>query len=367
MKPVTATLLAAMLSAAFASASAQNSPATTAPAPAAEGATDRAAYRTHSEKAAEDYRAASKACTGNKEARQLCLEEAKVARAQANLDAVSQYNNTKSMRLKMRTELANAHLALERARCAALTSTEKSECQARAKATHTAALADAKADRDIRTTVASRIPSPVTGTDTTDPQKRAAIEKCEQLGGNARTACLIDQKGRATALIKDGQQAAQKTENMAERAAERTRETTSNVAANTERAAETAAARTERAAETAAAKTERGAENLAAKTERAAETAAVKTERAAETAAVKTERGLERAGDVVEDSVITAKIKAEMIREPDLKALSIDVDTKQGVVMLSGMVASKAEADKAVRVARSVKGVSSVKNNLKVK
>ena len=356
MKPVTATLLAAALSAAFATASAQNSPATTAPAPAAEGANDGAAYRTHTEKASADYRTASKACKGDKQARQVCLEEAKVARAQARLDAVSQYNNTKAERLKARTELASAQLALERARCASLTGTDRTECQTRAKTAHADALADAKADRDIRTAIAARVSSPVTTTDTTDAKKRAAVEKCEQLGGNAKTACLVDQKGRATALIQDGKQVAEKTENMAERAVDKTKQATSNVAAKTERAAETAAVKTEHAAETAA-----------VKTERAAETAAVKTERAAETVAAKTERGVERAGDLVEDSVITAKIKAEMIREPDLKALAIDVDTKQGVVMLSGMVASKAEADKAVRVARAVKGVSSVKNNLKVK
>lgn len=69
----------------------------------------------------------------------------------------------------------------------------------------------------------------------------------------------------------------------------------------------------------------------------------------------------------VSDSVITARIKTEYAKDKDVSALNIKVDTDdKGVVTLSGTAKSKAEADKAVRIARDTKGVSSVKNEIKV-
>jgi hyperosmotically inducible protein len=69
----------------------------------------------------------------------------------------------------------------------------------------------------------------------------------------------------------------------------------------------------------------------------------------------------------VSDSVITTKIKAEYAKDKDVSALNIRVDTDdKGVVTLSGNAKSKAEADKAVKIARDTKGVSSVKNEIRV-
>ena len=69
----------------------------------------------------------------------------------------------------------------------------------------------------------------------------------------------------------------------------------------------------------------------------------------------------------VSDSVITTKIKAEYAKDKDVSALKIRVDTDdKGVVTLSGNAKSKAEADKAVKIARNTKGVSSVKNEIKI-
>lgn len=73
------------------------------------------------------------------------------------------------------------------------------------------------------------------------------------------------------------------------------------------------------------------------------------------------------AGNMVADSVITTKVKADLIKEPDLKSMEVHVDTVKGVVMLSGFVPSQAEADKAVQLARSVEGVKEVQSSLKVK
>ncbi|GAC1413163.1 MAG: BON domain-containing protein [Burkholderiaceae bacterium] len=75
----------------------------------------------------------------------------------------------------------------------------------------------------------------------------------------------------------------------------------------------------------------------------------------------------EGTGAYIEDSVITTKIKAEILNEPSLKSREIKVVTFKGVVQLSGFVSSEADAETAVRVARGVKGVMSVKNDMRIK
>jgi len=75
----------------------------------------------------------------------------------------------------------------------------------------------------------------------------------------------------------------------------------------------------------------------------------------------------ESTGEYIDDSVLTAKVKAEIFNDPDLKVLQINVETFKGVVQLSGFVNSSKTAFRAVEVARSVKGVQSVKNDIVVK
>ncbi|QPI53027.1 BON domain-containing protein [Massilia antarctica] len=92
-----------------------------------------------------------------------------------------------------------------------------------------------------------------------------------------------------------------------------------------------------------------------------------KTERAADNMADKSDRVAEKSGAVMADSVITTKVKADIFKEPELKSMAIHVETEKGVVMLSGFVDSKADAEKAVRLAKSVDGVTAVKSAIKVK
>src|SRR5471032_3398347 len=73
------------------------------------------------------------------------------------------------------------------------------------------------------------------------------------------------------------------------------------------------------------------------------------------------------AKDTVADSVITTKVKTELLAEPALKSLDVHVETTNGTVMLSGFVPSQAEVDKAVDVARNVKGVNKVQSSLRIK
>jgi len=75
----------------------------------------------------------------------------------------------------------------------------------------------------------------------------------------------------------------------------------------------------------------------------------------------------EGTGEYVDDSVITTKVKAAVFNEPMLKSAEINVETFKGVVQLSGFVSSASAANKAVDVARTVGGVKSVKNDMRIK
>ena len=72
-------------------------------------------------------------------------------------------------------------------------------------------------------------------------------------------------------------------------------------------------------------------------------------------------------GEYVDDSVITTKVKSMLAADDFLKSFEISVETYKGIVQLSGFVDSQKAVDKAGEIARKVKGVTSVKNNLNVK
>src|SRR5438477_10673852 len=75
----------------------------------------------------------------------------------------------------------------------------------------------------------------------------------------------------------------------------------------------------------------------------------------------------ESTGQVIDDSAITTKVKKAIFDEPSLKVAQISVETFKSVVQLSGFVNSYSEIATAGSVARSVPGVSSVKNDIRVK
>jgi len=75
----------------------------------------------------------------------------------------------------------------------------------------------------------------------------------------------------------------------------------------------------------------------------------------------------EGAGEYVDDSVITTKVKSLLAADDFLKSFEITVETYKGIVQLSGFVDSQKAIDKAGEIASGVKGVKSVKNNLNVK
>lgn len=75
----------------------------------------------------------------------------------------------------------------------------------------------------------------------------------------------------------------------------------------------------------------------------------------------------EGTGGYIDDAVITTKVKAAIFDEPSLKSTEINVETFKGTVQLSGFVKSQANITTAVQVARGVKGVVGVKNDMRLK
>jgi osmotically-inducible protein OsmY len=75
----------------------------------------------------------------------------------------------------------------------------------------------------------------------------------------------------------------------------------------------------------------------------------------------------EGAGEYIDDSVITTKVKSQIAADDFLKSFQISVETYKGIVQLSGFVGTQMAVNKAGEIARGVQGVKSVKNNLIVK
>lgn len=75
----------------------------------------------------------------------------------------------------------------------------------------------------------------------------------------------------------------------------------------------------------------------------------------------------EGTGEYLDDTVITTKVKAAILDQPTLKSAEINVETFKGVVQLSGFVSSQDNVNVAVATAKGVKGVTSVKNDMRLK
>ena len=78
------------------------------------------------------------------------------------------------------------------------------------------------------------------------------------------------------------------------------------------------------------------------------------------------ERGVDRTTAAAGDAAITSAVKAKFLADTAVSGLKIDVDTSNGIVTLTGNVSSKAEAERAVTMARNTEGVTRVINNLRV-
>ena len=394
MKTLIATLLATVAGACFAQA------------PTLGLNHDPATYRNATQKAATEYKAAVAKCdamSGNN--KDICMAEAKVARVRSENQAMAKYATSPKSREKALTNVADAEYALAKEKCDDKEGADKDSCMDNAKSVHTAALADAKADRTASTATGASAAGAtaaggglVTSTETRDAAKAAAVDKCAQMGADAKTGCLVETKPSAVregaAVAADRTAAAadtagDKTRAAAATAAEKTRAAAATAVDKTKEVAATAAEKTREVARTAADKTRQMASNAAQKTDDAMDRAGDNTREATASAARKTDDAVDRAGDntrqaaasaadktrdataktrvAAADTAITAKVKAGLVGEKDLESLGIHVETEKGVVMLSGFVNSKDEAERAVKVAKGVDGVSNVKSAIKVK
>lgn len=288
---------------------------------------DSAGYRMAMDKIAADHKASKQKCDALKD-EDVCEEQADVARARAELAAVQKYDNTTANRDSARRKLAEAEYELAEEKCDTMKGDSKDSCMNNAKSVRTAALAElgtADKTRTAATAGAAGSAGLVASTDTKDPVKAAAVEKCDERGN--KTACLVENKDKPdTALARAGE----KTRNALTTAVDKTKEAGRTVADKTREMTGTA-------------------------------------DRAGDKAEMATERAGSRAASNMSDTAITAKVKAGLAAQPDTSALAVKVETEKGVVMLSGFVESKAEADRAEKVAKGVEGVTSVKSTLKVK
>lgn len=92
-----------------------------------------------------------------------------------------------------------------------------------------------------------------------------------------------------------------------------------------------------------------------------------KAQSGVESAGQKVDSSMNKVGNFMDDSTITAKVKAALVDHESIKSTDISVKTDQKVVTLSGFVESRAQAEEAVKVAKGVEGVTSVSDKLHVR
>ncbi len=99
----------------------------------------------------------------------------------------------------------------------------------------------------------------------------------------------------------------------------------------------------------------------------AEETTMDKAQNSASSAGEKIDSSMNKVGNFMDDSAITAKVKAALVDHDNIKSTDISVKTEKAIVTLSGFVESQAQAEQAVKVAKEVEGVSSVSDKLHVR
>lgn len=197
------------------------------------------------------------------------------------------------------------------------------------------------------------------GKDKNAAEYNAARSACASLAGNARDICVAEAKGREK-VGKAELDASYKPSDKA-RHAVKTAKAEADYAVAKQKCDDKAGddkTLCMKEAKAAEASAKASAEKSMAPTMAATAT----TEKAAAPAS----KG-ETPGEYVDDTVITGKVKSAVLGEASLKSAEINVETYKGTVQLTGFVRSRTDIDKAVAVAKSVKGVTAVKNDMIVK
>lgn len=119
--------------------------------------------------------------------------------------------------------------------------------------------------------------------------------------------------------------------------------------------------------DSAIAKTESATDKAAAEIKQETAEAKAAIARTADQAGTAVDNATAKVADQTADAMITASVNAELAKDPNLSALRIDVDTREGRVMLQGTAPTAAAKERATTLAASVKGVTSVENRLDVR
>lgn len=119
--------------------------------------------------------------------------------------------------------------------------------------------------------------------------------------------------------------------------------------------------------DTAIAKTEAATDKVATEIKQESAEAKAAIERSADKAAAAVDKAAGKVAESTSDAMITASVNAELAKDPGLSALRIDVDTRDGKVLLQGSAPDDAAKARATTLAANVKGVSSVENRLSVR
>lgn len=114
-------------------------------------------------------------------------------------------------------------------------------------------------------------------------------------------------------------------------------------------------------------KTQQAAEEAKAKTESSMASAGTALKDATQNAESSAKELASKAAETLDDVAITAAVSAGLAKDPDLSAIKINVDTKNGAVTLNGSTPTEAAREKAGSIAKAVKGVNSVENKLVLK
>ncbi len=102
------------------------------------------------------------------------------------------------------------------------------------------------------------------------------------------------------------------------------------------------------------------------KVNKQADQAAAEVKKGVDVASADAGKAIDVAGNKVKDAAITASVSAELVRDPALSALNIDVDTNDGRVSLHGVAPSAEARERATQIAQRVDGVVGVDNQLQV-
>jgi hyperosmotically inducible periplasmic protein len=130
---------------------------------------------------------------------------------------------------------------------------------------------------------------------------------------------------------------------------------------------DSAIAKTEQAAAEARVKAEQSAAQAKEKTEKTFANAGVALKNATQNAESSAREVAKKAGEKIDDMAITVAVSSGLARDPELSALKIEINTKDGVVTLVGSAPNVAARERAGTIAKAVDGVQSVENKLIVK